>query len=320
MFRKQDVLIAVFIVLLAVVLVVFLVGESNKSRKLSELSTEIELKTSEYQSEKNKLTEQLAELKKQGKIERAFTSGFVPIFVDPSYSLIEDVLPVMTDNNISGVVCITENEIPTVGETFTEYDLQTLIDHGWEFAMYWDGNTQIKDWYFNTTRLMSEVGVEIPSILYLDSEDLRFVSSVDLVSMGFEHIIAFSSEGKEFDASMSDFSVITSYAWNSEEGNNRFNYKVTSDVTYSFTFDSDSVDKEFDYFKDMCFAVSKKMDKGYYFAGSPEYIIQRRLELSEKYDMDEDEYIQKIAKLEEEIEKINRKIDNIYLEHINGES
>lgn len=314
----RDIHVKIIAAVLAVILVLFLVFETSKTKELQRNNSELEIETSELRREKKQLQKQLDAMlgecveKKKGEL------SFMLVFSEIDDSFFNEIVPLLNQHNVSATLCITRENLPVINSVLSLYEINYLTNSGWQLAMAWDGKEELESWYLDTTRLMSEVGVEIPRVLLLESS--LYTSSLDenLVSLGFtDAVVRLSSFDKQYESSHDSLNVINAYNWYTTEGAEKLSglNSVNSELAFVIGVNGQELAYEASQFEAMINnAITKQNEDKLNFA-TPESAVVYRESNELEYQKALDEYNDKAEELKKSIQEIDTKINSIYSEY-----
>lgn len=180
--------------LLSIMLVVVMLITGSACKK-DEPNREYEKKRQELYNEKQALIdERFLLIQNLDKIlgNRAYMS-FVFIGIDAG--LYEDVLPIFEDGDVklTGVMALSENELPGMDGKITVSQYRELVEHGWETTLYWNKTAsdvgEIMSFLDNMKSELSELGIDFPKSIVFEEGTYTVIYDGLLSGYGIETVM-----------------------------------------------------------------------------------------------------------------------------------
>lgn len=313
----KDIYVKIIAAVLAVLLVVFLAVEASKTKELQRNNNELEIETSDLRRERKQLQKELEKLlgecveKEKGEV------SFMLVFSEIDDTFFNEIVPTLNQKDLSATLCITKDNLPVINDALSLYEINYLTNNGWQLAMFWDGTEELNSWYLDTTRLMSEVGVEIPTVLLLDNASYKQLESQSFASLGFTDVIVrLSSFDKQVTSSDNELNVINAYNWYTTDGAEALSTLnvLNSEMAFIVGVNGQELAYESGQFESMLNNALTKQEENKLNFATPETAVGFR-EINElEYQKALDEYNNKAEELKRSIQAIDEKIDNVYSE------
>lgn len=309
----KDIIITALIVVLAVVLVVSLIGESSRIDELKKTGTELNAEVKVYTAEKKALQNELKNYKDKTVEKEKGVTSLLFVFKDTDEGFFSEIVPKLQEKNIPATFCITKSNLPSVSG-FTLEQIQDLINIGWQSAMYWDGSEPIDLWYLDTTRLMSEDGIAVPEVVCVDRSYYNDVVAESIKNFGFKHFIVFNSPNDEEFVMDEGINMVNSYPWYTTASSGALETLNISDNKFGFAFGVEN--EEYLYkaqpFDNMIVKALEKANHGKIILTTPDGAVQQALQNEIEYNAALDEYNSNIARIESKIAEIDAKIESVH--------
>lgn len=311
----KDIIVSVIVLILAVITVYIVIDVNAEKKELVNLNNEIQVETSSYNYQKKQLQNELEALKAtKVEIERGRLSLLL-VFAEINELFMEEIVPMLNDNNISATLCITENNLPVETSALTLYDINYLLASGWQTAMLWDGSEDIDAWYLNVTRLMSEVGVEIPKVICIDHSLYNDEFKDSAVELGFTDIII-NAPSTDERVSVSDerITVTNGHPWYTTSSADSLNDLDFDGEAISFFVGTTGDEMAYEelQFEAMLDSAVSKRENGEIVITTPDG-AKRQAELNkDAYEASYEVHNNKIKEIEDKIKELDDKIDDTY--------
>ncbi len=320
----KDTIVTAVSILLVVLLVVFLNVENSKSGELQQMKNEMEVRLNDYTLERKKLQLELESLSNQLEDDMLPTTNLMFVIKNLEDTYLENVLSEFNnrENKITGIYCLSIDMLPEENSPESLSTYNTLRELGWDFAMYWDGEGDFSEWYLDITRIMSEVGVAVPSVLYVDYSEFYEDLIYDAQTHGFEHLIIHRHfDDDEFEISDENINCITAYSWHSSLAINTISIATNLFSQIAFVLGDCEDQSRFNgeqFAAMMSRLYSREKSEKLIFA-SPNEAVENVLKEAEQDAQAPAVYETRRFEIEEKIEELDKKIDFIYEEYF-GES
>lgn len=318
----RDIVISAIVVVLVVSSLIFFACMEKKNEKTQEILTQIELEVSEHRREKKKLEIELAELEKNHHRETVGMSRLIFCFRDTDSIFIEDILPILNEKNIPGVMCISEKNMPGKTSLISIDAYNSLIENGWQSAVVLYPDKSISGWYEEIKLIFENSGIQIPSVVIVNEEDFSTPLAHELYSFGFVDIIIKAAKPDVFRMDILDGARLTDaigwYTYGAADIIDLFASNVGDAVFIIGGKEPDEVYVE-DQFTSMLNTIMKAIEKEQLFFTTPEKAAEHMKALTEAYNNTIDEYNKKCSELREEINKLDKVIEGIYDEYLGEE-
>ncbi len=314
----KDIIVTAITVFLAVVLIVLLNAETVKTDKLQKMHSEMEVKTNAYSLQKKELEDELEALREVKVEKETGKTSMMFVFTETDDTLFNEIVPKLNDMGVPATICITKGNLPNISqdEGLSLYEVNYLLNIGWQTAMYWDGTEEIDMWYLDTTRLMSEVGVEIPRVLCIDSASYDASLNTIFENLGFEHvIIMLNSSDTSIDTEAENINLINARPWYTTASADQLSSLKTDNSQFAFLVGvkGEELAYESSQFDAMLKRAAGQHDK--LVITTPDGALEQIIENQVEYERSLEEYNNNIKRIENEIAEINKKIDSIYDEY-----
>jgi len=313
----RDIIITALIVVLAVVLIVLLNGESTRIDDLRQTGTELEVEVKVYAAEKKALQNELQDLKNNTIEKEKGVTSLLFVFKDTDEGFFAEIVPKLQEKNIAATFCITKNDLPSVSG-FTIQQIEDLINSGWQSAMYWDGSEPLDAWYLDTTRLMSEEGVAIPKVICLDRAYYNDSTVTSIMSLGFEHYVIFNAPTDDaLPETDGTTEFINSYPWYTTASSGALETLNIPGDKFGFVFGVENEDYLYKTvpFDNMIVKALEKVEHGKLIVTTPEGATQQTQQNEIEYKAALEEYNSNIERIEGEIAAIDEKIDAVHAKY-----
>lgn len=94
--------------------------------------------------------------------------GCVTLFVEELYSeFYTDALPLLAERRMSGVLCLSEKQLPGQEDRLTEEEFHSLTENGWETCLFWDGEGELTQYVRRMNVRLAERSIPQPTTLYI---------------------------------------------------------------------------------------------------------------------------------------------------------
>ncbi|MBE6701624.1 MAG: hypothetical protein E7582_07045 [Ruminococcaceae bacterium] len=311
--KENIALISCIVLILILVLALFL--DSKKTNDLNEVNREVELKVSNYRLEKKKYQDELAEVKSQYREEILGKSRLMLLFYEMERSFFDEVYSIMSEHNAVGTFCISKNNIPGINSDITFEEFNTLLANGWQSAIYWDGTDDINLWYIEITRLMSEIGIEIPSTLFIHESNNNYANNLAFEELGFKNIVVKKDDfNLNQEISLSSLHQINAVGWFTTTAAGTLQTLTNKSDEATFVVGLTNQDEKFEesQFNSMIAKIDIALSSNKVMLTTFDEAEEYRLELKDKKDAEESTYLDKIQELERKIQRIDLLIENEY--------
>lgn len=134
----------IWLILLAALLSAGILYNSYQSARREAYLKEYQDAAQELETKRQRLEEQLALLERHHNTVRDCGMGIL-LFEKPSQRLYTDVLPIMQEYELTGVVVLHSQEYPGQPGCITVEQMQELAEAGWIFCAGWDGKEPLED-------------------------------------------------------------------------------------------------------------------------------------------------------------------------------
>lgn len=133
----------ILLILLAALLSAGILYNSYQAARREAYLREFQSAVQELETERLRLEEQLVELRRNQNSRRDCGMGIL-VFEHPSERLYTEVLPVMREYELTGVVVLSTVEYPGQPGCITVEQMRELADEGWIFCPGWDGKEELE--------------------------------------------------------------------------------------------------------------------------------------------------------------------------------
>lgn len=185
---KERIITLLSVAIALVILVATYVSTHYKEEKQNAYN-QIELETSSYRTEKKQLEEKLDALQDEYTEIQQGVGSLLLVFFDLDEYFFQDIVPILEEKGIPATLCFSLESIMNTDADFAENTMQSLIDKGWETALYWDGDGEFYEWYEEISEELEERRVDKPTILCIESDKATLLNDIDLSAYGIDKIL-----------------------------------------------------------------------------------------------------------------------------------
>lgn len=190
-------------IILAGVLIFFFWQDKQEAAKQRAGYEAMEDELRPLESEKRELTLQLDNLEKVHEWKQRGIASLVLLFTDMNELIYTDIYPWMNEYGFTGVMVLSEKSFPGREGCISKEQFKELMDAGWKCCLQWESGMEFHEWMISCEQLVRRAGIERPGEVYfpkntysseLDSEMARQKLSV-AVHHGEEGLPLILSEG-----------------------------------------------------------------------------------------------------------------------------
>lgn len=115
------------------------------------------------------LTRERNQLKSEYEQKVAGLGTLTLLFADVDELLTDLAIPLMEQNNLTGVLAFSDAAYPGAQGCITMETWLDLSEKGWEYCLLWDGSTPMAAWLAERSAQMAQLGLAAPETLYCTS-------------------------------------------------------------------------------------------------------------------------------------------------------
>lgn len=312
---KKKIAISISIALFVVFVTVLVIGVFKQSKDNTDKSKEIE-QIMLLEEDKAQAQRKIKDLEKKYNLEREEKPTLEFLFNKPSKEIYTSFYPVMKERKVQGVVAISPDEFPGKNLNMSKTQFVELLNEGWDYALYWNGKGNFYDFMREAKDFFSLHGLTMPQNIYFKSgtyskkydktiEEYKFTT---VIHSGEELLSLTQSNVKESIWKIGSYPAFAS----SKKVYNEF-IRTRGNLIFVLDFYSDSLSNikskdikiMFDTYKEsakennsLITTISQARDIHFNISDSDKALKKK--------------YINERKKLEEEIEKIDKQMRNIY--------
>ena len=228
------VLAGIFIIFIGVVMW----KDVQKKRELDQVLQECEEEAADLEKElrgievkMDKLTMQLADVSMEH-------GTFTLIFTDLNAVVAEEIWPDVQDYQMTGMLMLSEEQLPGTDGMITMSQFQQIIESGWEYCLEWSGEGKLEDWLEERKEQLEEQNIAFPKTLSFREGTYREDYDETLKEYGITCVI-YHGEGVTHSAviDMDEQSIwrLQTYPFHVEDGKLILENAVSSGKSISFT-------------------------------------------------------------------------------------
>lgn len=177
------------ILFLAVLLAVGMAWNSYQQALQSAYSDEYEAAARRLRVERSEVEKELDSVRKQlrqvviGKGAGAF------VFEELPEAVYEDAYPVLKKFGYPAVLAFSPKNLPEQEGNLTIKQVKRLMKEGWSTCLLWDDMTELGRYTENMKNNLEELGLELPTTLYVVQGDYQTFKDEDIFAQGYTTVI-----------------------------------------------------------------------------------------------------------------------------------
>ena len=306
--RRLLPLLTIFIVLSCIAAYVYKNDfDMKKESKMKQIAEEYNAVLKELRVDKEKLNQDIEELKKETTIEGMGST--IILLTDTNSNCLNDIVPLLDDLGYHGVICIDDSHSPIdkAKGYLSKKEINKLRAKGYELVLNANSNTNVINLYNKYTK----AGYDIKGF-YFPNDDMNANQLLNIKELGIEYVLLY---GEEKD----DKEIVTSKVIGSmyQNAKSEFEDSVSSSKTIALsvgygrsidTFNAENI-------KAMLKVIKKYVD-------SENTVVTNITEAKQRYDeyLDylvnsaQNEKIKKIEELENRLQEIEEKLATYVLD------
>lgn len=311
--------ISVLVAVLVLCLVVLFSCELIKNNVTENSRDKIETQVSEYRVEKRELEQKLSSLQ-SSHIKETVGASRLMLFFSPIDSLfVDEIYPILKENGVIASICLEKDNLPGVYSAMSGDLYNTLIEDGWQTALYFDGKTTVDKWYSDNEKALNTAGIDFPSVLIIDEGNFNDVIALEFHSLGFDDIII---KAKKPDVAKADIeggpNLTDSVGWYTNVASGIIDLFASKNGDIAFIIGGDHPEESYepDQFSTMLNVISKSIENEQLFFTTPRGMAEYKNKLAEAYNLTIDDFNEEKSRLENRINELETLIQEEYDEYL----
>ena len=130
---------------------------------------DIRARLSELDGQRAALQDQLDKLEEEHSNKESPYFTLSPIFTSPDEELFPKIVNILDERYWAGTMCLSEKMIPGRGDCISEDTFYELLDDGWDYCLYWDGEGSLEDFLKNMQYLLRKEDIDFPTTIVFRS-------------------------------------------------------------------------------------------------------------------------------------------------------
>ena len=187
--------ITIVTIILAAFLAIFVFIETKNEKEKIALQEQLDEEKRPLDVKKEHLEQQLVDLENQYEQSRKKKATVQVLFssLDPQvYSL---CYPVLKDYGFTGVLALSEKQLPGAKGCMSKKQYQELIDAGWTTCILWDSSKSVDKWYPSLKKKLDKADIEQGMAMYFPMNTYSNSYDKKLQELGFKIAIHHGEEG-----------------------------------------------------------------------------------------------------------------------------
>lgn len=316
----REIVISVISVILAVTIIFLLNSESDRAKKQQSKNNEIEIQASALIKEKRGYEYELEQLKSNVIQKEKGISNLMLIFTEINELFSIEVIPKLSEINVPATICLSTESISVMNDAVSGFDLQKLLESGWQTALYWDGTIGFDQWISDIKSVLAENNVEIPKLLCVNFHSYTPSFTDTVIQAGFTDLaVNFGDSDAAIENINNSLNIINANSWYTTASStalSSLNF-VDSQLAFFVGINGKELAYESVQFAAMLTTALSKQNTGKLILTTPENSRKQIIKNEEEYIKAVEEYRIKVAELEKNIAEVDSLIDKIYAESPN---
>lgn len=307
-------------VLLAGALVFFIWQEKAAEREKETVYVEMEKELRPLELEKRKLRQELDDLEKVYDEESQGMASLILLFADIDRTVYTEIFPKMKEYGFIGVLALSGEQIPGQEGCISKEQFDELMEAGWQCCTKWERNMTAREWKESVDKLVAETGITRPSAVYFPQG--AYDSKLDnyLSSQGITIVVHHGEEGLSLTLPENGETLWHPGAipWHQDGSRWELSGVVTERGNMVFVTGLDSTEEEY---SESGYISMLEDAKGYCESGELmvtdlKTACEYRGNLEDSQEGLSQNFEEKKAELDEQIEEVDRQIDGVTQKYV----